>query len=209
MKTTKITLKPENDIPLLDISNENILILPIMTKEELRKIAKYATQKNIDAFYPYLEKYMKEYDIIGRLRESAFIAQIIHESGSFKYVRELASGEAYEGRKDLGNTQPGDGVKFKGRGLIQITGRSNYTQISKEFGIDFVNNPILLESPEWATKSACWWWNSRNLNKIADQWDSTNNNDVNFRKITKIINGGYNGYADRKKFYDLALNVLK
>lgn len=153
-KTTPNILEQENDTPLLNTSNDNDndndlnLNLSSMSKEELRKIAIYATQKNINTFYPYLQKYMEEYGIVGRLRESAFIAQIIHESGSFKYVRELASGEAYEGRKDLGNTQPGDGVKFKGRGLIQITGRSNYTQISKEFGIDFVNIPILLESPE-------------------------------------------------------------
>lgn len=185
----------------------NILIN--MTKEELRQIAKYATNNNIDKFYPHLKKFMSEYEIIGRLRESAFIAQIIHESGSFKYVRELASGKAYEGRKDLGNTQPGDGQKFRGRGLIQITGRFNYTEISEELNIDFINNPELLEQPEWATKSACWWWNKRKLNNIADQWNPTNNNDINFRRITKIINGGYNGYKDRKAHYDLALKILK
>lgn len=172
-----------------------------MTKEELRKIAKYATQKNIDLFYPYLDKYMKEYGIINRLRESAFIAQIIHESGSFKYTKEIASGQAYEGRKDLGNIQPGDGVKYKGRGLIQITGKNNYSQISRSFEVDFINKPELLEQPEWATKSACWWWDSRKLNDLADKED--------FRKITKIINGGYNGWDQRKEIYDLALKILK
>lgn len=172
-----------------------------MLKEELKKIAKYATPRNIELFYPHLCKYMKEYEIVGRLREAAFIAQIIHESGSFRYVKELASGEAYEGRKDLGNIYPGDGVKYKGRGLIQITGRSNYTQISNAFGVDFVNNPELLEQPEWAVKSACWWWDSRNLNQYADKED--------FRRITKIINGGYNGWDHRKEVYDLALKILK
>lgn len=180
-----------------------------MSKEELRKIAKYATQKNLDLFYPFFDKYMKEYEIVGKLREAAFIAQIIHESGSFKYTEEIASGEAYEGRKDLGNIYPGDGRKFKGRGLIQITGRSNYEEISKAFDIDFINNPELLEQAEWAVKSACWWWYKKGLNKISDQWDSINNNDKNFRRITKIINGGYNGYADRKNHYDLALKILK
>lgn len=199
-------LEPEDKIED-KIEETNILIT--MSKEELRKIARYATEANINKFYPHLKKFMDEYEIVGKLRESAFIAQIIHESGSFRYVRELASGKAYEGRKDLGNIYPGDGPKYKGRGLIQITGRSNYTEISKEFNVDFVNNPELLEQPEWATKSACWWWHKRKLNNIADQWDPTNNNDVNFRKITKIINGGYNGYADRKAHYDLALKILK
>ena len=98
---------------------------------------------------------------------------------------------------------------FEAEGLIQITGRFNYTEISEELNIDFINNPELLEQPEWATKSACWWWNKRKLNNIADQWNPTNNNDINFRRITKIINGGYNGYKDRKAHYDLALKNIK
>jgi len=82
------------------------------------------------------------------------------------YNKEIASGAAYEYRKDLGNIYPGDGVKFKGRGLIQITGRSNYTAAAKALGIDCINHPELLEQPEWAVKSACWWWENKGLNEI-------------------------------------------
>ncbi len=84
-----------------------------------------------------------------------------------KYVKELASGSDYEGRKNLGNTQPGDGVRFKGIGLIQITGRANYEKASKALGQDFINHPELLEQPEWAVKSACWWWSNAGLNQVA------------------------------------------
>lgn len=76
---------------------------------------------------------------------------------------QLKNMQEYEGRKDLGNTQPGDGIRFKGRGLIQITGRANYKQISDATGIDFYNHPDWLELPQWATMSACWWWQNRGL----------------------------------------------
>ena len=95
-----------------------------------------------------------------------FIAQIGHESGQLKYSEEIASGKAYEGRKDLGNTQQGDGVKFKGRGLIQITGRFNYIQLSKDLGEDFIKNPELLSTPKYAVQSACWFWNKNKLNDL-------------------------------------------
>lgn len=144
---------------------------------------------------------MPIYGINTPMRAAAFLAQIGHESGSFRYTEEIASGSAYEGRKSLGNTQPGDGIRFKGRGLIQITGRANYTQISKAMDADFVNNPQLLSTPDRATSSACWWWRDRGLNELADR-------QINFRQITKIINGGYNGLADREAIYKRALEVL-
>ena len=125
-----------------------------------------------------------------------FLAQIIHESGAFYYTEEIASGAAYEGRKDLGNTEKGDGVKFKGRGWIQITGRDNYTQISKHYDVDFVENPELLETPEWCGKSAVWFWNSRKLSTLAASGD-----EAAFKKVTQRINGGQNGYNDRKKYW--------
>ena len=171
-----------------------------MTPKEIRSIAVHADDKKIEVYTPLLNQYMHEFGICGRMRESAFLATVIHESGSFQYTRELASGRAYEWRKDLGNVIAGDGVKFKGRGLIQITGRRNYEQISNEFGIDFVKNPHLLEEPEWAVKSACWWWHSRGLNEIADKGD--------FRKVTRMVNGGYTGWSHRLKLYNLALNIL-
>ena len=97
---------------------------------------------------PFLVEHFQEvcnkYSINTPIRFAAFIAQLAHESGSFFYTEELASGAAYEGRKNLGNTVKGDGVTYKGRGFIQITGRANYTSLSKEFGVDFVKNPKLL-----------------------------------------------------------------
>lgn len=140
---------------------------------------------------------MKQYGIDTPVRQAAFLSQLAHESGRFYYVEEIASGKAYEGRKDLGNTQPGDGVRFKGRGLIQLTGRSNYRQLSQQLGVDFENNPELLKTPQYAVQSACWFWDSRNLNELADVRD--------IRAITKRINGGYNGFADREALYKLFL----
>lgn len=172
-----------------------------MTPKEIRSIAVHADDKKIEVYTPLLNQYMHEYRICGAEREAAFLATIIYESGSFQYTRELASGRAYEGRKDLGNVIAGDGVRFKGRGLIQITGRRNYERISNEFGIDFVKNPHLLEEPEWAVKSACWWWADKGLNEIADTGD--------FRKVTRIVNGGLTGWAERSKWYALAKSVLR
>jgi putative chitinase len=171
-----------------------------MTAEQLKQIATHATQANIATYAPILNRYMHKYNICGKLREAAFMATIIHESGSFKYVREIASGSAYEGRRDLGNVHKGDGVRFRGRGLLQITGRANYKQVSDALGVDFIANPELLEQPEYAAESACWWWSNRGLNRLADAGK--------FKEITRAVNGGYNGLADREKWYKKALEVL-
>jgi len=171
-----------------------------MTDEQLKRILPDSTQANRNKYLMYFNLYLNRYEIDTPLRIAAFMAQIGHESGSLKYCREIASGSAYEGRKDLGNIQKGDGVKFKGRGLIQITGRSNYAETSKALGVDLITNPALLELPENAVQSACWWWKSHGLNELADKED--------FRKITRIINGGYNGLADREAIYARAKKVL-
>ena len=172
-----------------------------MTPEEIKSIAVHADDKKIEVYTPLLNQYMHEYKICGAKREAAFLATIIHESVHFRYTKEIASGKAYEGRKDLGNVQAGDGVKFKGRGLIQITGRTNYERASKALGVDFVSNPQLLEQPRYATQVSCWWWADKGLNEIADTGD--------FRKVTRIVNGGLTGWADRSKWYALAKTVLK
>lgn len=146
---------------------------------------------------------------------SAFVAQLAHESGSFNYVREIASGAAYEGRKDLGNTQPGDGIKFRGRGLIQITGRNNYKSCSIALFGDsrLLYNPELLELPVNALASAVWFWNSRNLSEIMNQppgWvkEFKGKTYDRFEWVTLRINGGQNGIAERKSFFERALNTL-
>lgn len=141
-------------------------------------------------------KYASKYEITTDKRIAAFIAQCAHESNQFLATREYASGSAYEGRKDLGNTFKGDGKKFKGRGYIQLTGRTNYNAMSKElFGDNrLVLNPELLATPEYAMESAMVYWKWRNLNKYADiQY---------FETITKRINGGLNGFAERVLFYN-------
>lgn len=148
-----------------------------------------------------------------------FLAQACHETDHFKTLREYASGKAYEGRKDLGNTQPGDGVKFKGRGIFQTTGRGNYLQLGITQGHRdmFINAPELLEQPQYAAWSACEYWKTRGLTDIAEHPDSAllkkkykgnviEVSPVEFISIT--INGGYNGMADRKKFYAKAQSVL-
>jgi putative chitinase len=171
----------------------------MITKDQLNKIVPYGKSK-VDAYLQPLIKAMAEFQINNKLRIAAFISQIAHESGSFRYVEEIASGAAYEGRKDLGNIKPGDGVKFKGRGLIQITGRSNYEKCGKALGLDLINDPELLELPINAVRSAAWFWKTNGLNELADTGD--------IKRVTKRVNGGYNGLAEREAFYKKALLVI-
>ena len=127
------------------------------------------------------------------LRVAHFMAQIEHESAGFKHLVELGGKsyfDKYDGRKDLGNIYVGDGYKFRGRGFIQVTGRANYTLLSKDTRIDFLNNPDLLTQEANAMISALWYWNKHKLNGLADKDD--------LKGITKKINGGYNGLADRE-----------
>ena len=135
---------------------------------------------------------------------AAFIAQVGHESGQLKYVKEIwgptAAQARYEGRKDLGNTVAGDGSKYRGRGLIQITGRANYMACGEGLGLDLIKQPELLEKPQHACMSAAWFWATEGLSKLADAGQ--------FDKITQRINGGQNGAADRQALYARALKVL-
>lgn len=164
--------------------------------EILRTAAPNATPKNIITYEPFLNEFMPRYGIDTALRQRHFLAQLLHESGGLRYVKEIATGSAYEGRKDLGNTQPGDGVRFRGRGLIQITGRDNYRRCSIAlFGDDrLLIMPEILEQPEYAVKSACWFWMANSLSALADRDDIV--------AVTKRINGGTNGLEDRKRYYE-------
>ena len=175
--------------------------------DTLRKCLPFARESNIQKYLEPLNKVFEHYEINTPDRIAAFLAQIAHESGSFRYVEEIASGSAYEGRKDLGNVVEGDGKRFKGRGLIQITGRTNYDAVGRALGYDFINNPEDLQLPGAATFSAGWFWNSRRLNDLADIGTMES-----FRKITRKINGGYNGITDRIKHWNnckKALNIKK
>ena len=171
-----------------------------MTSEELKKIAPGAAKSKCDLYAPILTYEMKAAGIDTKIRQCHFIAQLLHESGSLNYVRELASGAAYEGRKDLGNVQPGDGTRYRGRGLIQITGRNNYKICGAALGIQAEEHPDLLEQPYNAVRSAIWFWNSKKLSLLADSDD--------FVAITKRINGGTNGIQDRNNFLIKAKQIL-
>jgi putative chitinase len=174
-----------------------------LTLEQLVAISPY-TKSRASVFLPYLTAAMQEWQINTPLRAAAFLAQILHESGSFTYTEEIASGAAYNGRLDLGNTMPGDGQKFKGRALIQVTGRVNYVKAMLALGIDCLEHPELLAQPENACRASAWWWSDHKLNQLAD----LGTQDA-FRRITKTINGGYNGWEERLSFYNKAREVLK
>jgi putative chitinase len=170
-----------------------------MNRNDLLKIMPFA-KSCIDTFAAPLNAAMMEFNISTKERQASFLAQVGHESGQLRYVREIASGEAYEGRKDLGNTEPGDGARFRGRGLLQITGRSNYEKCGKALGYDLLAHPEFLESPVLACRSAAWFWARNGLNVLADKGDNVG--------ITRRVNGGINGLADRLALFDVASKVL-
>jgi putative chitinase len=168
--------------------------------EQLLRIMPFAGRKRVALFAPPLDDAMREFGISTPLQQAAFLAQVGHESGQLAYVREIASGQAYEGRQDLGNVRPGDGPRFRGRGLIQITGRHNYELCGQGLHLDLIAQPELLEQAGNACRSAAWFWREHGLNRLADAGD--------FVRITKIINGGTNGLAERQKLYVTAKEVL-
>lgn len=170
-----------------------------LTIEQLLKIMPHARGRAAEFIEP-LNLAMAEFGINTPARMASFLSQVGHESGQLRYVRELASGAAYEGRKDLGNTVPGDGVKFRGRGLIQVTGRANHAACGKAIGLDLLAKPELLEQPINACRSAGWFWKANGLNELADAGDQV--------KVTKRINGGTNGLADRLALFAVASKVL-
>ena len=180
--------------------------MPITSQQLLQILPNAGKQAGV--FASALSLAMDKYQINTRLRMAAFVAQVGHESGQFRYVRELG-GDQYLSKYDtgtlaarLGNTPEadGDGQKYRGRGLIQITGRANYAECGEALGLDLINHPELLEQPQHACMSAAWFWASRGLSTLADAGS--------FSKITSRINGGQNGAADRQALYDKALKVL-
>lgn len=181
-----------------------------MNIDQLKKIIPDAGPR-AGVFLNSLNSAMAEFGIDTPIRQAAFIAQIAHESGSLRYVREIASGKAYEGRADLGNTQPGDGVKFKGRGLLQITGRANYAACSSDLydGPDFlIQHPEVLETVSGACRSAAWFWKKHNLNKWADAKDIDGVSDMVNRGRKTQPYGDANGFKERFAFYAIALPTL-
>jgi putative chitinase len=194
-----------------------------LTTEKV-KAAAGAFTINAQKFLPYIIDTCAKYFINSLIRQLCFLAQTGHESGGLFYTEELASGQDYEGRRDLGNVNPGDGVRYKGRGLIQVTGRGNYDWISKNLDVDFVGSPEMLggknvnsctpDQLKYAALSAGWYWNNHALNAVADSIDieqpiDEGTNLDQFKLITRRINGGYNGLNDRISRYKAGVQFFK
>ncbi len=193
-----LTERKSKDKPELDpaIDTRDITL----TLDQLLEIAPAADPHQVTRLYPHLVSTLAEFDLTTPLRQAHFLAQLCHESGSFNYLEELASGEDYEWRDDLGNVEAGDGVRFKGRGLIQITGRTNYGDCGEALGVDLLAHPTRLADDDLACRSAGWFWSTRNLSSFADRDDVDT--------VTYRINGGYNGYEDRIYYLSAAKEVL-
>jgi putative chitinase len=162
-------------------------VCPGLTRRQARQVGR--------ALGPAFERF----DMTTPARAAAAVAQFAHESAHFSTTTEFATGSAYEGRRDLGNTEPGDGVRFKGRGFIQITGRANYAAVTRAFRHDFLARPADLAKPRWAALASCWWWEHAGCNQIADRGD--------FVALTRRINGGLIGLAEREALHERALAV--
>ncbi|GEM88189.1 glycoside hydrolase family 19 protein [Meiothermus granaticius] len=155
-------------------------------------------------YSPLLEAFRK-YEITNSKRQAAFLAQALHETGGLRWLEEIwgptPAQQRYEGRLDLGNTQPGDGYRYRGRGIFQLTGRNNYRNAGAALGIPLEERPELAVRPEYAALIAGWYWKSRNLSPLADAGD--------FLSITRRINGGLNGLADRLQWWAKAKTALQ
>ncbi len=180
-----------------------------ITEQQLQRIMPNA-RRQAGVFVSALNAAMAHRHINTPTRQAAFLAQVGHESGQLQFVRELG-GDQYLSKYDtgnlavkLGNTPDadGDGQRYRGRGLIQITGHNNYLRCSLALFDDerLLRNPELLELPQWAAESAAWFWWVRELNSLADQNE--------FKAITRKINGGLNGLADRLQLWERARAVL-
>lgn len=193
----------------------------ILTKDQLVELVPACPLQQVAIYAPILAQYLPVYKIDTPARIGAFIAQTAFESSNFMATTEYASGHEYEGRKDLGNVNPGDGVKFKGRGLIQVTGRNNYHNCSKVLYGDerLLDTPELLAQPDGAVRSACWYWtkpllkDGESIMDFCDKpenyshvWD--NHSWTKVQWITILVNGGLNGIAQRTANYQRAQHIL-
>lgn len=200
----------------------------MITPEILKKCLPNATTQACETFAELLARICEKYEINTSKRLAAFIAQIGHESGNLRFIKEnlnysaeglrktfpkyfpddqiaiqyqrkpeAIANRVYANRMGNGSEESGDGWKYRGRGLIQLTGRDNYQKCMTDLK---VSDPEYFETPEGAVHSACWFWNTRNLNSVADTGD--------IKKLTRLINGGSIGLEDRIKHYDHALHIL-
>jgi len=162
----------------------------VITEDQIRAMMPGAGRR-LDPHLPYIVPALEAGNITTPRRIAAFMAQLAHESGQFQWLEEIADGWAYEGRSDLGNTEPGDGPRYKGHGPIQVTGRLGHSRCGIALGIDLITYPRMICEPQYAMRSAVWFWNDKmgGLSCLADvDW---------FVTLTRFINGGTNGLEDR------------
>jgi putative chitinase len=183
----------------------------MLTAEHLQTIMPAVPRQKRDALLPFLQAALTEFNIQAPARAAAFLAQLAHESGQFRFMEEIWGPTPAQRRYEpastlaanLGNTEAGDGRRFKGRGPIQITGRANYRRFGDLLGTDLVAEPARAALPELAFRIAGLFWSKKGLNELADRATPEA-----FREITRRINGGFNGLEDRQKFYTAACAVL-
>lgn len=199
-----------------------------ITGDILKAIApgsKKTNYKHLHGLALWMNHWFPKFDIDTKAELCHFLAQLAHESDSFNAMEEYASGKAYEGRKDLGNIKPGDGIKFKGHGPLQITGRRNHHLMGVKAGapMKFIDNPKLLTTPEWGVWAACVFWTDRGLLDISNLPDETGlsykvrRDDGSslillvspIEYISRRVNGGTNGLQERIKFYERAKAIIK
>lgn len=170
-----------------------------ITKDDLKTLAPTGAAAILQTLPAALNTYLPQYGIDTPLRVVHFLAQAAHESDGFRTLTEYASGKAYEGRKDLGNVVAGDGVRFKGRGIFQLTGRANYKAYGRKIGLDLIKEPTLASNPEVSVRIACEYWKAKGLNAWADRDDVV--------EITRRINGGRNGLSQRRTYLAKAKKI--
>jgi predicted chitinase len=183
----------------------------MITAEQLQAIMRRLPPERNAECLPCLQAAMKEFQIDAPARAAAFLAQVAHESGQLRFMEEIwgptPAQERYEPRSALatalGNTEPGDGKRFKGRGPIQLTGRSNYRRFGDLLGEALIADPARAARPGVGFRIAGLFWSKKGLNELADLATADG-----FREITRRINGGFNGLEERRKFYATACAVL-
>ena len=181
-----------------------------ITQKQLLDAVPGLYKARLDEFVASFNMFHAYFGLNTRDRIIHYLAQVFHESGSLRYVEELASGAQYEGRKDLGNTQKGDGKRFKGRGFIQLTGRKNYQDFYNDgwCSDNIIAYPDLVSSFPLNQMVSLWFWDRNNLNDLADLDNGINGEEI-VKRITKKVNGGYNGLDERVKFYQKFKKIFK
>jgi len=183
----------------------------MLTTEQMHTIMPGLPAAKRAQFFPFLSAAIAEFGIDAPARIAAFLAQLAHESGQFKFMEEIWGPTPAQRRYEptttlsttLGNTEVGDGRRFKGRGPIQITGRANYRRFGDLLGLNLVDNPDSAALPDVAFRVAGLFWSKKGLNELADRVSPEA-----FKEITRRINGGFNGLAERERFYEAAKSAM-